>query len=94
MNQFALARTLFGGNRSALLVHSDSLQIAARRPVDGVDHLAGVVTRWIKGRQEALEVAIKETFPAEFATATDTKPIQSNSTGAKNRQIANKNAQK
>ena len=49
---------------------------------------------WIKGRQEALEAAIKGTFTAEFTAATDTKAIQSNSTRAKNLQKANKNAQK
>jgi integrase len=49
---------------------------------------------WIKGRQEVLEAAVKGTFPSEFAAATDTKPIQSNSTRAKNHQNANKNAQK
>jgi hypothetical protein len=49
---------------------------------------------WIKGRQEALEAAIKDTFTAEFAAATDTKPIQSNSTRATILQKSNKNAQK
>ena len=49
---------------------------------------------WIKGRQEVLEAAIKETFPAEFVSATDKKPIQSNSTRTKNRQKSSKNSQR
>ena len=40
---------------------------------------------WIKRRQEVLEAAVKETFAAEFAAATDTKPIQWNLAGTKNR---------
>jgi hypothetical protein len=49
---------------------------------------------WIKGRQEVLEAAVKQTFVSEFAAPTDTKPIQSNSIRVKNLQKSDKNAQK
>jgi len=49
---------------------------------------------WVKGRQEQLEVAVRQAFPSKFATPTGRKPVESKLVKPKNRKIANKNAQK
>jgi integrase len=45
---------------------------------------------WVKGRQEQLEVAVRQAFPAQFATTTGRKPVERETAKGENRQKANK----
>jgi hypothetical protein len=49
---------------------------------------------WVKGRQEQLEVAVRQAFPSKFAATTGLKSVESKTAKSKNRQKASKNVQK
>jgi len=49
---------------------------------------------WVKGRQEQLEVAVRQAFPSKFAATTGLKPVESKTAKTKNCQKANTNANK
>jgi hypothetical protein len=38
---------------------------------------------WVKGRQEQLEVAVRQAFPSKFAAPTGTNTVQSGAAGSK-----------
>src|SRR5260370_585103 len=49
---------------------------------------------WVKGRQEQLEVAVRQAFPSKFAAPSGLKPVESKTAKSKNKQNARKNADK
>ncbi|HTG29893.1 MAG TPA: tyrosine-type recombinase/integrase, partial [Methylomirabilota bacterium] len=44
---------------------------------------------WVKGRQEQLEVAVRQAFPSKFAAPTGRKPVERKTAKGKNRQKVN-----
>jgi hypothetical protein len=49
---------------------------------------------WVKGRQEQLEVAVRQAFPSKFAAPTGRKPVERKTAKGKNRQKVNEFAEK
>lgn len=49
---------------------------------------------WVKGRQEQLEVAVRQAFPSKFAAPTGRKPVERQTARGKNRQKSYEFAEK
>ena len=49
---------------------------------------------WVKGRQEQLEVAVRQAFPSKFEATTGLKPVERKKVKSKNRQNSNEYAVK
>lgn len=78
-----------------LLTAGVSLTIVARL----LGHSSEAITErhysaWVKGRQEQLEVAVRQAFPSHFAGATGTKTVQQIQSATVKLKKSNKNAGK